>query len=101
MFNAMMDSIKEESIGFLFSVEVEAPAPMALGEGIVVPQTPAIQGVGERPHQRLHYSAPTADGGVEEHDEDEDAGVGAVASGGSRQERRAAARKASKSKRRR
>ncbi len=101
MFNAMMDSIKEESIGFLFSVEVEAPAPMALGEGIVVPQTPAIQGVGERPHQRLHYSAPTADGGVEEHDEDEDAGVGAVAAGGSRQERRAAARKASKSKRRR
>ncbi len=101
MFNAMMDSIKEESIGFLFSVEVQAPPPMDLGEGIVVPQTPAISGVGERPQQRLHYSAPTAEGDVEERDEAEAEPAGAAAGGGSRQERRAAARKAGKNKRRR
>ena len=104
MFNAMMDSIKEESIGFLFSVEVEqTPPPMDLGEGIVVPQTPAIQGVGARPQQRLHYSAPTAEGDVEEHDEGA-AGEGAEeggGAGGSRQERRAAARRSAKNKRRR
>ena len=100
MFTAMMDSIKEESIGFLFSVEVEAAPPMELGEGIVVPQTPAIQGVGERPQQRLHYSAPTAEGDVEERD-DGDASAQATASEGSRQERRSAARKAKQNKRRR
>ncbi len=102
MFNAMMDSIKEESIGFLFSVEVEqAPPPPDLGEGIVVPQTPAIQGVGERPQQRLHYSAPTAEGDVEEHDEGNGGEPAGAAAGGSRQERRAAARKSGKAKRRR
>nr|WP_067487164.1 preprotein translocase subunit SecA [Actinomadura hibisca] len=103
MFNAMLDGIKEESVGYLFNLEVEvedqptAPTvganPVALNKTADtddVPEddapeddVPAIHAKGldepQRP-KKLDYSAPTLDGegGVEHHTEetaDEYAGV--------------------------
>ncbi len=66
LFNAMMEGIAEESVGFLFNLDVQVQAPTE-GSG-------AIQGVGENPQvlakglggekkqQRLTYSAPSEDG---------------------------------------
>ncbi|WP_034276312.1 preprotein translocase subunit SecA [Actinospica robiniae] len=71
MFNAMMDAIKEESIGYLFNLEVQVEAasddPEAQAQaqaataqlkakGLETPKAPA----------KLNYSAPTAEGAVEE-----------------------------------
>ncbi len=73
LFQAMTEAIKEESVGYLFNVEVqvtpaadesdeeaEAP-PVLVAKGLVQPQRPA----------QLQYSAPTVDGegGVETHAE--------------------------------
>ena len=107
LFEAMNDAIKEESVRYLFNTEVEVEAapqsttkPMTmdelLGGGGTDESRPAIRakGLEDSPEpQRLHYSAPSEDGGVEEHDE----GVSST-SGTSRQERRAAARKDRKRK---
>ena len=74
LFEAMNDAIKEESVGYLFNVEVQvAPAegeeaeegeaaPVLTAKGLDQPQRP----------DHLTYSAPTVDGegGVEVHDED-------------------------------
>jgi preprotein translocase subunit SecA len=93
MFGAMMDAIKEESVGYLFNLEVQVeqvePAPEQHISGAetieeapetpmpVVPEQqsrPEINAKGlrapQRPH-RLSYTAPTMDeaGGVEHHDE--------------------------------
>jgi preprotein translocase subunit SecA len=79
MFSAMMDAIKEESVGYLFNLEVqveEEPAEVAEEEfGPAVAQaaaasveTPTILAKGlERPKQPQHlsYSAPTEVGEVE------------------------------------
>ena len=65
MFNQMLEGVKEETIGFLFRIEVqieEAPkevtgvgiAPKLLGKGL----TPSAQ----RRQQQLLYSAPAVDG---------------------------------------
>ncbi|MEO3766832.1 preprotein translocase subunit SecA [Streptomyces sp. B5E4] len=117
MFNAMMDGIKEESVGYLFNLEVQveqqveevpvqdaapadaapqeaAPAPAILAKGLDQPQRP----------DRLHFSAPTAEGGVEEGELATD-GAQAATSGGSgdgrtRAERRRAQKGGSKGKRR-
>jgi preprotein translocase subunit SecA len=84
MFSAMMDAIKEESVGYLFNLEVqveqveptdaipadeqpdalppaEAPHPGITARGLETPKRP----------DRLSYSAPTVDGegGVVSHDE--------------------------------
>jgi preprotein translocase subunit SecA len=70
LFQAMTDAIKEESVGYLFNVEVqvepapadeeggaEAAPPVLVAKGLVTPKAPA----------QLQYSAPTVDGegGVE------------------------------------
>ena len=65
----MTEAIKEESIGYLFHVEVEvaeepelgAEAPVLVAKGLVSSQRPA----------QLQYSAPSVDGdgGVEVHAE--------------------------------
>ena len=74
LFDAMNDAIKEESVGYLFNVEVQVQpaddeevqdrqaAPVLLAKGLDQPQRP----------DHLTYSAPTVDGegGVEVHDED-------------------------------
>jgi preprotein translocase subunit SecA len=64
MFGAMMDAIKEETVGFLFNVEVEVTqeptgetdiepvAPVALTKGLDQPSRPV----------ELTYTAPSVDG---------------------------------------
>jgi preprotein translocase subunit SecA len=79
LFVAMMDAIKEETVGYLFHVEVqvnaeEAPVSDAAGEESLE-STPAVveehhpqiaaKGLGPSRPQQLEYSAPTEDGGVE------------------------------------
>lgn len=59
LFTAMMDSIKEESVGYLFNVEVQV-------EEDADTATPEIaaKGLGAAPAAQLLYSAPTETGGV-------------------------------------
>ena len=91
MFAAMMEGIKEESVGFLFNLEIQvdeepaepalaitresiadleaaaAPAAPTAPEEVIAPAHPLIRAKGlERPAtpQRLSYSAPTEDGDV-------------------------------------
>ncbi len=86
LFVAMMDAIKEETVGYLFHVEVqvnaeETPASDAGAEDS--PEAPpvaieehhpqiAAKGLGPSRPQHLEYSAPTEDGGVEHGYIDED-----------------------------
>ncbi|MFE9121766.1 preprotein translocase subunit SecA [Streptomyces sp. NPDC007172] len=90
MFNAMMEGIKEESVGYLFNLEVQveqqveevpvedsvlADAPSLTKEDAIPAARPEIRAKGldapQRP-DRLHFSAPTVDGegGVVEGDFD-------------------------------
>ncbi|MGZ4598748.1 preprotein translocase subunit SecA [Oryzihumus sp.] len=97
LFEAMNEAIKEESVGYLFNVEVEvngeaqALAATELtadaGEAVAVSAEPVITAKGlttPEPATRLHYSAPSDDGSVQERDE---------APVATRAERRAAASK--------
>jgi preprotein translocase subunit SecA len=76
MFNAMMDGIKEESVGYLFGLEVqvEAVAQDAESQAAAAATTAQLNAKGldapQRP-ARLNYSAPSVDGeaGVVEHEE--------------------------------
>ncbi|WP_165989362.1 preprotein translocase subunit SecA [Streptomyces sp. YIM 98790] len=95
MFTAMMDAIKEESVGYLFNLEVQVErkveeVPVKAGAPAGAPQdavpqpaqAPAPVPAGRRPEirakgletpqraDRLHFSAPTVDGegGVVERD---------------------------------
>ncbi|MET9366048.1 preprotein translocase subunit SecA [Streptomyces sp. NPDC006632] len=80
MFNAMMEGIKEESVGYLFNLEVQveqqveevpvadaapADAPSLTKEDTIPAARPEIRAKGldapQRP-DRLHFSAPTVDG---------------------------------------
>ena len=77
-FTAMMEGIAEESVGFLFNlnVEVQPPAP-TVGDGEVPVQL--TKGVGaeatKKQQQQLSYSGPDEDGEAEVHAEsDEDGG---------------------------
>ncbi|OPC82729.1 preprotein translocase subunit SecA [Embleya scabrispora] len=105
MFNAMMEGIKEESVGYLFNVEVEieqvpeapsisidkaAPLPEIHAKGLDAPQRPA----------HLQYSAPTIDGegGVVTSEENFDEDADEVEEGATRAERRRAQRAKRKKK---
>lgn len=108
MFSAMMDGIKEESVGYLFNLEVqveqqveevlvEDSAP-SLAKQEAVPAgagRPEIRAKGldapQRP-DRLHFSAPTVDGegGIVEGDFANDEPVRSEADGLTRAERRKA-----------
>ncbi|MFJ5047911.1 preprotein translocase subunit SecA [Streptomyces sp. NPDC098077] len=111
MFNAMMEGIKEESVGYLFNLEVqveqqveevpvqdgaerpslekEAATPQIRAKGLEAPQRP----------DRLHFSAPTVDGegGVVEGDFANDDATGDTRSGSADGMTRAERRKAQKS----
>ncbi|WP_337063478.1 preprotein translocase subunit SecA [Kineococcus sp. G2] len=82
LFVAMTDAIKEESVGYLFSLQVQ-PAPQA-GASAVAPGF-------EKPlrPQQLQYTAPTAEGDVEVHAGDASS---TDAPTGNRAQRRAAGR---------
>jgi preprotein translocase subunit SecA len=80
LFTAMMDSIKEESVGFLFNVEVQAePAEPSGGlddgsDGVLLAEPVPASALEQRPNittkglsepsgpRHLSYSAPTVDG---------------------------------------
>ncbi len=101
LFQAMTEAIKEESVGYLFNLEVEVEQPaeeqeqaegasVLVAKGLVSPQRPA----------QLQYSAPTVDeaGGVETHSEGDGAAPArATASPGNTNNR--AARRARRGKR--
>ncbi|HEY3479361.1 MAG TPA: preprotein translocase subunit SecA, partial [Streptomyces sp.] len=105
MFTAMMDGIKEESVGYLFNLEVqveqqveEVPvdAVQDAAPSLVKDARPEIRAKGlEAPKRadRLHFSAPTVDGagGVVEGDF-EGADGGSDGDGQTRAERRKAAK---------
>jgi preprotein translocase subunit SecA len=104
LFQAMLDAIKEDSVGALFNVEVQVQAPEdELVDGEPAPQVLVAKGlVTPTAPQQLQYSAPTVDGegGVETHEEARAADGttrrtrGAAAQGGgNRAERRAANRR--------
>ncbi|ATL30856.1 Protein export cytoplasm protein SecA ATPase RNA helicase [Streptomyces formicae] len=60
MFTAMMDAIKEESVGFLFNLEVqvEQPAPDTVLDAVEI----SAKGLQDRRSAgQLHFSAPTVD----------------------------------------
>lgn len=97
MFNAMQEGIKEESVGYLFNLEVQVEQQV---EEVLVADAgpslakPEIRAKGldapQRP-DRLHFSAPTVDGegGVVEGDFESESGDD---SGMTRAERRKAAK---------
>jgi preprotein translocase subunit SecA len=84
LFTAMMDSIKEETVGYLFHAEVNVAPPVSeeaaeaveglvdvsaspiagmLAEAAAKPQVQA-KGLGPSRPQHMEYSAPSEDGGV-------------------------------------
>jgi preprotein translocase subunit SecA len=120
MFMAMLDAMKEESVGFLFNVSVEAVpapqvAPMQTPDGLAelgtaapedaAPQAPAE--AREEPRSVVHakgidneapaltYSGPSEDGSaqVQRNGGDAEKATAGVAGGASRRERREAARR--------
>jgi preprotein translocase subunit SecA len=120
LYQAMTEAIKEESVGFLFNLEVQVAEPQEAGrapedgeaaaasdegaERADVQPTPepapqpvlVAKGLGEpeRPAQ-LQYSASTVDGdgGVEVHSETSDGASRQVGPSGNRAERRAKAKR--------
>ncbi|WP_406727277.1 preprotein translocase subunit SecA [Streptomyces sp. GD-15H] len=110
MFTAMMDGIKEESVGYLFNLEVqveqqveEVPVEDAKPEPVAQDAVPAQAGARpeirakglDAPQRRnLHFSAPTVDGegGTVEGEFTEDEPVRSEADGLTRAERRKQAR---------
>ena len=76
LFNAMMDGIKEETVGYLFNVEVQVadPAPVGdesesvIGEVIAAaaaPKAPLLaKGLAPSRPAHMEYSAPSESGGV-------------------------------------
>ncbi|WP_247826597.1 preprotein translocase subunit SecA [Arthrobacter antioxidans] len=75
LFQAMMESIREESIGYLFNLEVEVSTPAQTGlpgvtDGRGVVQAPTIRAAGlEAPAKpaTLNFIAPNAQGEAEVH----------------------------------
>jgi preprotein translocase subunit SecA len=104
LFQTMNDAVKEESVAYLFNLEVQLTPPEAVEAeevGAAVP-VPMLSAKGLDQPQRpghLTYSAPTVDGegGVEVHDEGDGAGSAprapVSAAGGNRAERRAQRKK--------
>ncbi len=96
LFNAMMESIKEESVGYLFNVEVqvdEQPAEDAEVQLLAEP-VPAgaitAKGLGPQRPTHLEYSAPSVDGeaGVTHRSEDVEEDIPELGPDASRAERR-------------
>ena len=109
LFNAMMEAIKEETVGYLFNVEVQLTQPagpedaevmeedlQAGGEVVAAePVQPRImaKGLGPSRPQRMEYSAPDEGGGVQHGAMvDEEGEIVEVDPDASRAERRRASR---------
>ena len=70
LFRAMMDGIAEESVGFLFNLEVQVEERAADAPDDDQPHLQA-KGLAPRQEQKLAYSAPSEDGEVEVRTEDD------------------------------
>ena len=105
MFSAMMDGIKEESVGYLFNLEVQVEqqveeVPVAAQAADIQDAPPSLvkqpeiraKGLDAPQRRQLHFSAPTVDGegGTIEgdFDSDDDEPVRSAADGLTRAERR-------------
>ena len=93
LFTAMMDSIKEETVGYLFNVEVQVnqPEPDEVQLDAAPQAVPEISAKGLAPSrpQHLEYTAPSEDGGVEHGEmESVDGGIIEIDPNASRAERR-------------
>ncbi|MFI6262073.1 preprotein translocase subunit SecA [Micromonospora sp. NPDC051006] len=66
MFATMMDGIKEETVGFLYNLEVQVAEPEPEAEEVALLDKPVelrAKGLNRAPQQQpLQYSAPTIDG---------------------------------------
>ncbi|WP_018218683.1 preprotein translocase subunit SecA [Salinispora vitiensis] len=66
MFATMMDGIKEETVGFLYNLEVQVQEPEPAADEVKLLEKPVevrAKGLGRTPQQQgLQYSAPTIDG---------------------------------------
>ncbi len=110
MFTAMLDGLKEESVGFLFNINVEVTSPVEDAAGTVAPQA-APEGLAEfasaaaqaaqgglrakgleESTPELTYSGPAEDGSAQSRHEA--GGDDSASGGGTRRERREAARNA-------
>ena len=109
LFNAMNEAIKEESVGYVFNLEVEVePAAEEAAEEEAAEEHPHIVAKGLQPPSRpaqLQYTAPSVDGdgGVEVRAESGDGQSQSSGDGsgdGSRADRRSAARAAKRARRR-
>jgi preprotein translocase subunit SecA len=94
LFQAMLDAIKEESIGFLFNVEVQVQGPEEEQTEGEAGQVLVAKGLVAPRQQQLQYSAPSVDSedGVETHAEGargEESAPPAAKGGSNRAERRA------------
>jgi preprotein translocase subunit SecA len=102
LFSAMMDAIKEETVGFLFNVDVQVtPAEGAAPVAVTTEQAAATgaaalmaaKGLTPNRPKAVEYTGPTEQGGVEHHagtvDGDDDSPLDSDAS---RAERRRAER---------
>ncbi|MFF0543038.1 preprotein translocase subunit SecA [Nocardia thailandica] len=108
MFTGMLDGLKEESVGFLFNLQVEVQQPQPTGVSVdaglrspvgrvqdAAPQQqipPALRGKGlqDAAPSGLNYSGPAEDGHAETHSEAQE--YGATGAPASRRERREASR---------
>ena len=88
LFQAMTEAIKEESVGYLFNVEVTVAQEeeQAEGDGEAPPVLVAKGLVDTSRNQQLQYSAPTAEGDVEVHGENGSPVPGGRNQGGGGQE---------------
>jgi len=63
LFQAMMEGIAEESVGFLFNLDVQVAEPEPVGPTVdTLPPQLNVKGVGEKKPQNLSYSSPSEDG---------------------------------------
>ncbi len=69
LFSAMMDGIAEESVGFLFNLDVQVEETPTDDEEHLHLQAKGLEPKGE---QKLSYSAPSEDGDVEVHSDTEE-----------------------------
>ncbi|MGZ5366122.1 MAG: preprotein translocase subunit SecA [Aeromicrobium sp.] len=67
LFNAMMDAIQEESVGFLFNLEVQVEQDVESDEAAEAAPAPHIsaKGLQHEKQTNLSYSAPSSDGSGE------------------------------------
>jgi preprotein translocase subunit SecA len=97
MFTGMLDAVKEESVGFLFNVQVEAAPQAPTVSAQPMPEGLRARGIQEAEDRPLTYVGPSEDGDAEV--QRREAPVATTAGKSTRKERREAARAENKERR--